>query len=357
MRVGAAAAALGCGLLLSVGVEFAQVFLRGRESSVADVAAHATGTLAGAAAFLLVGERLVNWLSLLASDRERPSVLLRLLACYAAGLVAWRLFPFQFTVRPGAIWQKIETGHIAFVPFRTLAGSPDAIVRLAELALAAVPLGALAMFVGVKRGQRRAVATATVLSTAFLAVVEGLSVFTRSGTADTGAILAGASGALVGAVVAGQISGREVQQPAWSRRAVGLWAGVLAWVGAVAAYEWHPFAFRFTKEAIKDGLQRLTLLPFGFYARDAPPAAFVNVARKTLLAVPLSLLLVLALRRQWPSVPRSLRVIFTCLAVAILLTILEAGQIFLPERVPESTDVLLPTAAASVAAWLATRHR
>jgi VanZ family protein len=280
-----------------------------------------------------------------------------LLTIYAAALTTWRLFPFQFTVRPGAIWQKIEAGRIGVIPFRTLAGSPDAIVKLAELTLAGIPLGALAMSAGARRGQRRAVPVAALLATAFVAVVEGLVVFTTSGAADTGHILAGAGGALVGAVVAGQLSHRDVQRPALSRGATSLWAGVVGWVGVMTAYEWSPFTFRFTKEAIKDGLERLTLLPFGFYARDAPPIAFLNITRKTLLGVPLGLLLALALGRQWPSIPRLLRVAFTFFAVVVFLTILEAGQILLPERVPESTDVILPAVAATVAAWLVTPQR
>jgi VanZ family protein len=356
-RLGALATVLAGGLALSIAVEFAQIFLPGRESSVVDVGTHAVGTLAGAVAFLLVGERFVNWLRLLASERERPSVALRLLALYAVGTAAWRLFPFQFTVRPGTIWQKIEAGHVSIVPCRTWAGSSDVAMNLAALALAAAPLGALALLTGVRPGRRRRVAHAVILAAAFLAVVEGLAVFTRSGTADTGNILVGACGALVGAVLAAEVTHREVQEPVLSRAGAGWLLGVLAWAAVVAAYEWSPFTFRFTKEAIKDGLDRLTLLPFGFYARDAPPAAFLNVARKTLLAVPLGLLLVFALKRQWPSLPRSLRLAFACLAVVLLLTILEAGQILLPERVPESTDVLLPAAAATLAAWLATRQR
>jgi VanZ family protein len=356
-RGGAVAAVLAGGLFLGCGLEFAQVFLPGRDSSVADVAAQSAGTIVGATAFLLGGERVVNWLRQVAARRERPSALLWLLSAYAAVFAAWRLFPFEFTVRPGALWRKVESGQVALVPFQGVAGSPEALGRLVELTLAAVPLGALGMLIGVRPGRRRPVILALMLAAAFLAVVEGLAAFTLSGSADTGSILAGAAGALAGAVVVGQVSNRQVQRPAIAPGARRLWAATVAWVLLVVASEWNPFRFRFTKEAIEDGLQRLTLVPFGFYARDAPPIAFLNITRKTLLAAPLGLFLALAVGRQWPSVPRPLRVAFTCVGVAGLLVVLEAGQIFLPDRIPDVTDVMLPAAAATLAAWLATRQR
>jgi VanZ family protein len=251
----------------------------------------------------------------------------------------------------------VEAGQLALIPFQGVAGSAEAIGRPVELALAAVPLGALGVLIGVRPDRRRPVALAVLLAAAFLAVIEGLAAFTVAGTADTSNILAGAAGAFVGAFVVGQASHREVQRPAIVAGARRLWVAAAAWVLLIMASEWNPFRFHFTKEAIKDGFERLTLVPFGFYARDAPPIAFLNITRKTLLVAPLGLFIALAVGRQWPSVPRSLRVAFTCLVVVALLTILETGQIFLPERIPDVTDVALPAAAATLAAWLASRQR
>jgi glycopeptide antibiotics resistance protein len=77
--------------------------------------------------------------------------------------------------------------------------------------------------------------------------------------------------------------------------------------------------------------------------------------RKAMLALPLGALLYIS----WPDrgqryVPR-LRALLAMAGGFALLLVIELGQVFLPSRLPDITDVILGTAGILVGLWLAGR--
>jgi glycopeptide antibiotics resistance protein len=133
---------------------------------------------------------------------------------------------------------------------------------------------------------------------------------------------------------------------AWFLAAAGAWTILLV------GQNWHPFDFQLTSEIVTQRLTRISLIPFAFsywYASYlvSPLQAIHETLLKFVLAVPLGLLLRLA----WPLVGgrhARLRRAAITVAAAIVLIGIELGQIFLPMRFPDVTDVLIGTIGALV---------
>ena len=350
-RVLAMAATVLAGGALSATIEFAQVFLPDRTSSLVDVGAQVGGVLLGTLGWTLTGQQLVEWVREGVVTRERPSAVLRLLLVYTFGFILYRLYPFDFTVGVSDLASKFRSGQIALVPFQSLPAFPAGLAHLVARSVTAVPIGALAALLGVPSGTRRPVLHAVAYATLILAVLEGLKALEFSHYADPGNVLLGLLGALVGALVAIRAGDRRAQADVNRREANWLWWAVLGWMAVVALYWWYPLDFEATPAVVKNGLERLSLVPFAAYYRTTPERVLADVPGKLLLAAPFGLFLALAVRKQWPGMPRRLQLGFVVTGAVVLWGTLEAGQIFLPSRIPDVTDVVVPAAAAWLAGW------
>ena len=108
----------------------------------------------------------------------------------------------------------------------------------------------------------------------------------------------------------------------------------------LVSYHWNPFDFTAKPARITQGMHQLFMVPFYSYWVGTPFHAFTEVSRKVLLMVPLGVLLELSWARggRLPGVIRwgALAILGLCMAGAI-----ELGQVFLPTRIPDMTDVLM----------------
>jgi glycopeptide antibiotics resistance protein len=166
-------------------------------------------------------------------------------------------------------------------------------------------------------------------------------------------LVAGTLGATIGIVAAKRLARPGVSDPMAQSRRVHPWFLVAAgaWTLALVARNWHPFDFELTSDIVARRLTRMSLVPFAFYywyaSYTVNPLLAVHEAVRTFVsAVPLALLLRLA----WPvigerRVLRSQGVAITVGATTVLLAI-EFGQMFLPTRFPDLTDVLIGATGA-----------
>lgn len=354
----AAPAALAISLGVSATAEFLQIFTPRRIVSRADVTAQTLGTIGGLAVWLAAGEHLVRWLRA-ASDRQRGDRVARALGAYAVVWSVVKLAPFDLTVDLGAIASRYRRGLISLSLL-----PPEAMTVWQVLwdvlatALSAAPLGALGLVGWTGLGARRRSRAAFAVGAAFVVAVEGAQVFIRSHAAQLADVLWGLAGVAIG-VWAGRRALRHRQAvAALPARAIS-WravAALAAWCGVLAVYHLQPFDFTADAEMIRAKLNRISLVPFVGYWSGSELNTFENVLVKLALAVPFGMMAAFAADTR--IVDRRIATAATILAAVAVFAGLEVGQLLLPSRTADPTDVLVSVAgaAAGLAAgrWLRT---
>jgi len=356
-RFGAIAAGIGVFAvvsLLSLAVEFTQIFFPARTVSLNDIFAETAGGAIGIAAWQLVGQEVTEWLRAFFAERARPSVVLRLLTAYVVGFFISQLMPFDITLDLGELAQKYREGRVILLPFGYL--HPSKFLMLwdfgGDIVLNA-PAGALAYVVLMKRDRHGARLRAFAAGFAFAALIELLQVFIFSRYADVTDLVTGSLGIVLG-IALGHRFGSPATVPYAHEPTPGkirLWPaiGVVAWTAALLSYHWFPFNFTLTREMFEHGRATLLAVPFRSYYLGSEFHAFTEAARKFLLALPLGVLMRLA----WPSgqFARLQTAVLSTMSFG-LLTSIEVGQVFLPERVADLTDAMIGEAGVLVGLWL-----
>jgi glycopeptide antibiotics resistance protein len=121
-------------------------------------------------------------------------------------------------------------------------------------------------------------------------------------------------------------------------------AGTCGWIVLLAFYHWKPFAFNTDLGQARERLSHLSLMPLRQYQWEAGVQILSQALLKSGLGVPLGLCLSRVLRRKSADGPASPRWTACVLIAVIVFGGLEAGQVLLPGRVPDVTDVLLGVA-------------
>ena len=131
-------------------------------------------------------------------------------------------------------------------------------------------------------------------------------------------------------------------------------AGAAAWVVALMSYHWYPFDFTMAPDRVTLGMHELLSVPFSSYYFGCEFHAFTEMSRKALLALPLGVLLGLSS----PSVGKHrerTRSLFLAATGFCVLVGIEAGQVFLPPRMPDLTDALIGEIGLLAGLWLSSR--
>jgi VanZ family protein len=356
-RIACAAATLFTGGVLALLFEFLQIFVSNRIVSQRDVYAQALGTLIGLAAWWLLGQTVTDWLR--GHHRARHAALpvglqrLRaILAIYAAGWLVSMLQPFDLTLSPAEIWHKTRDGGINFVPF----GGPftswtDRAWDVISAVISAVPLGGLALLAVVSLGARKRRAFALAAGVLFVSASELVQILVVNRVADVTDVMTGSLGVWLGIVVMARYATLPERPVAaeggWTvgRRAMAAVACSLAWTGVLAFYHWKPFAFDLTPAHVRERMQQMSLLPLRQYQFETGAQLLAQAMLKGGLGIPLGLCLAVATADAWRDAPygETLRWTLALLMGVLVFGVIEAGQLFLPQRVPDVTDVLWGT--------------
>lgn len=343
---------------LSVAVEFAQIFFPPRWASWTDIVAESIGGAVGAALWLVAGRTVTAWLRDLAPRRDAASLVPSLLVIYVIGFVLSELMPLDVTVDVGELAQKVRDGRIVLRPFTFgLAGAALAWDVVTTILLW-MPVGAAAALVGLGGGRRRSPLVAIAIGTAVAAMVELAQVFVLSRFAETTDVIVAGVGVAAGVALVSAVSNRaagdrRASEGAPARRFA--LAGVWVWIGVLAAYHWMPFDFSLEPSQVKNGLRQLLSAPLSGYYYGTEFNAVTQLARKTLLALPLGALLALASPAAADARRRTLQTtLLLSLGVAVL-GVIELGQVFLPSRYPDIADVLIGGLGVAAGFWLVRR--
>jgi VanZ family protein len=333
---------------VSSAIEFLQVLVPGRTPSLADVTAQAAGVLAGIGAWLLVSRDILGWVQRRGSDRGRDPFRLALMIFAAVRAVAM-LLPLDVTLDLGLLAEKYRNGLIVLNPIASSALSCDGLAaRLADLVLS-IPIGVLACLAGMRTGGRRRTSLALLLGWAFVGVVEAAQVFVMSRTADITDWLVNATGVAIGVwLTARFLPGQLVRATAPSSRIpIG---GLVVSLAIYVLYNWSPFDFQLTGDVIAPRIPMIFGVPFHSYYQNPETKAIADLLVKIALGVPVGACLGWWIDSRPPG-NRRLTILIASVLTALFFAFVEGGQLLLPTRYPDNTDILLGMAGALAGAW------
>jgi VanZ family protein len=396
--------------LLSAAIEFAQVFFPPRCPDINDIIGESIGAGIGASVWLGFGRTITGWCrKVLSANRGQGSLLL---AGYLVFLVLYQVLPLDLTLSPTEIVHKYRDGKIQIIPYTIPPGDRFEWFEKHCWTLALFfPVGMLwagrpaSPLGGGGRGEGAA-ATPTphshpllprgrgrtpvfgrcwpsVLGLGFLlaGLITFLKIFVVSRYVETGDIITGAI-----AIFLGWLAGSPLLSPSpFGEGGVGEGAATTLtphprpfspkgrggnrsvlflaaiWLGIVIFVNWHPFDFETDSAKAVDRLENLSWLPFADYYQGSYINFLNQMVRKTLLFVPLGLLMASlnksrerqraehwALQGRERKRPEFLSLLWVLLAALTVAGIVEIGLAFLPSRYPSVTDVLLETSGASI---------
>jgi glycopeptide antibiotics resistance protein len=326
--------ALASACILSAAVETVQLRALHRTASCIDVITNTFGSTVGA----LVGWPFVRWLWPAVAARLRLFVVRRPLAacalCVVVGLVLAGVAPFQLRL---PIWEvKDALRHARFIPFGPARTTPDprftpwSWVRELCIWLLVGGLFGLAAREGGAE-QTRARISATLSATGLCLAIQALHLLIRGRDLDMTFVLVALAGSVLGAAQTSRLAVRDACR--FIVPALAIWAV------AVLLTAWAPLRFVWRDLRV---WQTEWLVPFWTYFFSRSLDDLADVVGQALNFVPLGALLA---ARSWrTSLPA---VVVIGLAAGALL---EFGQVFVPHRRADITDVLSAGAGAA-AGW------
>jgi VanZ family protein len=373
-RAGAGLAVWALAVVLSAAIEFTQSFLPSRSVSLNDILAEGLGAALGVAAYSVTGARLAAWLQSWRTERTVPGLAGPALILYLAGLALFGLMPFDLSLSPALVYEKVVSGRVRLGPVPRLDGSQALTDVLTDVALwiPAGFLGWLAVPPAPRRHPTWRSATLVWLGGVVAAGgIEAAQLLVYSRVVDASDVTLAALGAALGVWLAQRAF--QSSRPSPAARAVhsesgpspdampappaigrSAWLGAIgfaAWLAVVIVVLWQPFDFTADRAFLSERARRLSLVPFRAFYFSSELRAVTELVRKTLLFMPLGVAAALVARAaparwRWAAGAAALT------AIAGLAAVIEVGKIFLPSRSFDPGNVLLEVAAAAVGYWL-----
>ena len=350
-RVLAAAMVWALASLLAALVEFGQLYFPPRNPSLYDIGFQSAGAAAGALAWLWGGPVIAAAWRRWRTAYGAPALAEWMLVPYLAVLFFYNVMPLDLTPSPAEIHEKWKEGRVVLVPFTRMPGEPaQALFSVAGDIAVWVPVAALLVLSG-----RAGTLLAFLLTIVAASVIEGIQLLVFSRVSDVTDVITAAMGAAAGAWLGvvlrrrwGALAARGEKDAGgrgWT--AIGL-AGAGLWLLALAALFWYPFDFNLDRSLARERLELLRRPPFQVYWTGSEFRALTEVLHKMIFFAPLGAALAVAVvpirsrRSRWLATAGVISVIAAA-AVAI-----ELGQVFLPEKSPDSTDAMLMIAGGTL---------
>lgn len=335
--------------LLSVGIEFTQIFFPPRTVSINDIVAEGIGTVAGIAAWWIWGERLIAWMECWRAEQGPLEIRARLLSIYVFILYLYSLLPLDLTISPVEFYHKWMEGRVVLIPFSFPFPSRaqfiyDLLTDIATwIPVAFLWRGTASRPTGKQVWQRIVFAAA---------LLELLQLFVYSRVTDITDVLTAMVGAQLGNLLFVRLDPKGVTPSGTARDGdrIPVTSGLvwktfllLAWIAAVGIVFWYPFDLRLDRAFIHERLAFLHRVPFEIYYFGSEFRAITELLHKVLFFAPGGLLL------AWLTTPlQSSRWgrpagLASIAFLAALAFVVELGQVLLPSKYPDLTDWLLET--------------
>jgi len=326
-------------VMLSLGIEFTQQFFPPRTVSVNDLVAEAIGGAIGLLLWWWRGQQTLRWLSGIRWIRSRKGLAEYTLLIYLGGLFLYGVLPLDLTISPVEIYHKWKSGRVNLVPFGFQLGSTvEWAYGLFTDVMLWVPVGYLLMRV---YGQNRFQAWTVTVALALL--LESMQFFVYSRVTDITDVITAGIGAALGVWWGGgtvvSLENRTRSLCSCPYRAAGLVAALGGWFVLLLVIFWYPYDFRWDVGFLREQAWGITRLPFRAYYYGTEFRAVTELLHKVLFFMPFGIGLAL-LRRGSGTSSLVMGGVAWLLVVAAPLVV-ELGQVALPGKLPDSTDLLL----------------
>ena len=324
-------------MLLALALEFSQLFFSGRQPALSDCVAQGLGAAVGVGAWFFVPA------SFWRQSASAHGAWRRAFGAYVAGLVLYALLPLDLTVSRSEIAAKLSQGLVHPVPFLAWQGRP--LAGLTDFVLDAA-LWALAAWLA-RRARGGVLGVAGWGLVALAAALEAAQLLVLSRVVDTTDIVAAA----VGVGLAGLLPDTAAAPATASRRVqvARLAMPALVAVSLLALHTW-PFDFATDAQALRARAATLSALPFASYATSTELYLVTNVLRRVAQFAVFAAACLWALK-PW-RMARAASTGVAIVATVALAAAIEGLQVFLPQRVVDTGDLVIAAAVAGLTAWL-----
>ena len=336
-------AVIGVSATLATAVESLQVQSASRIGSWNDVLGQLLGVGIGMLGWVIAGAAIMRWARALANERESLRLAAGVLQLYLPLYVLIQLTPLE-----GALTAKYGESRMSLLPVSHYFEFTFPVMRnIVGDVLLSVPIGALSVLGWVRRGTHRRIARAMLAGGSIVLAAEIVHSVLWSHYVSLVDILSGGVGVAIGAAAA--LAGTRSQVPdvaPWRLRLLLLL--LVGWMLLLLGEYWYPFDFHLAPETTMGRLAHFPLVPFGSYYPSysaAPMHAVRELLSRFLLTIPFGALVRFAL---WRPGDGWLPGVLTTGLATMLMSVIAAGELFLPAGYPDTTEMVLGAMGAAV---------
>jgi len=335
-------------VILSAGIEFAQLFFPPRTVSLNDLLAECAGAAVGIVAWHAAGGQITAWWRGLVHRRRPRELASQVLTGYVAALVLYQLFPYDLVVSADEMMVKLHQGKVVLAPFADLPRA-SILVFLAKAAVL-IPVG---YWVVVRWARwRHPVLAALALGAGLTLALELLQLLVYSRYSSSTDVILGTWGAGMGGALAtqfGPAATRPLPRGAlWRCFSWGLrLAGTVAVMVALAWGKWRPLAFQWPDEGLAGAVAKTVQVPFFYQYWNTEFEAAAQLLRD--FSVPL--VLGLLLMSLTSGILGGRRLVAAVVAGAVPAAA-ELGQVFFPPHTADMTTAVLAAAGGVAGVFL-----
>lgn len=336
--------------VLACSIEFTQLYFPQRTVSQNDIIAETLGGVLGLVAQAIWGNRLQDLIGSLWRKENQASRIKRMLHAYLVGLLLFNILPLDLTISPVEIYHKWAEGKVVLFPFGGLKGSlfENLYETLTDIIIW-IPPGVLWMLT-----QRQSLARIAFYGLCAGFTIEAAQLFVFSRVTDVTDIVLASVGTALGALVVRTTSHRRLTAPQlkpsfW----LMLW---IVWLICIFGIFWFPFDFRTSNLSLSESLSAIARVPFVTYYYGTEFHAINELLRKIGFFLPGGLLWALAISASQKTTIKTPLTVIGLFLIALAAFAVEIGQVFLPQKTADITDVFLEFLGGliglSVAQWL-----
>lgn len=335
---------------LAVGIEFGQIFFPPRTVSLNDIVAELIGTLAGIIVWGAWGRQMLGLWSRLRIGG--PGAIRAVFIVYTLVYLVLSLFPYDFVVSAGEFMQKLQSDRYALILVG--AGCGHALACGGKLLIEVFAVAPLGFLMGLLAGHSRTVSYPQAALTGLVlgGLIEGAQLFVSSGISQGVSVLTRGAGMLLGLSVqqgrcrALLLTRRHLLRPLLLLGVIP-YLGILAWLNGWLSMSWSSLDQAFVR------LAQVKWLPFYYHYYTTETAALVSAMAYTAMYVPIGIgCWAWQFARGHTGGTATAAV---ALGAGLLAAMMEVGKLFLPEKHPDPTDVLIAACAAAIAYLVAYR--
>ncbi|MCA9047560.1 MAG: VanZ family protein, partial [Planctomycetaceae bacterium] len=347
----------------SAAIEFTQIWFPRRTVSLNDIIAESFGAVSGTAIWMIFGETLTREVRRFVRASVAGDQVRWLLQAYVAGLCIYSLLPLDLTISPNELYDKYREGKILLTPFSH--SSPSGFELNYEIVsdvAVFVPVGMLIAAYHCNSSRLVSLIRCAAAGMCGVVVLELMQIFVYSRFVDVTDVITGTIGVTMGAGLLVARQRQSVRANATVTEGSASYWWLLLFSGYAACLcigFWMPFDFEFSPEISQQRLNGFFRIPFSALYFGNDYNVMVQLVRKTVLFMPLGALavLVVGVRRRPEDGGQVLRISLMTLMSCGIASAIEFGQVFLPGKVADFTDVLVCCMGVISGVWIAIRLR